>query len=289
VLPFSVLVDQRGVVSGYGQLWNGLTADHQGRVISHDDSQLPSLVPQISKLTAKEGPAKAQETKEARSAAGPERGTSSPRAVASNSPSPQEKKAAAEKKRDDVAVTESRVSKHPVTITGVARNNKGEPIAKATVYLLSTLYDQVCRVAETTTDARGRYAFRDAPLPVVRPERNAGGDVHGAFEILGVADGYGFAWRPRKVFVVAPRPAPGEDNYISQPHVDSPHRFWRDDPIELNLEFPAASQIKGRIVDEQGRPVAGVKLDMRLCERIHDEIETGIVASAKIYDLTALN
>ncbi len=209
--------------------------------------------------------------------------------VADESQSPASKNAAAEKKLDVEGTAESRVFTHPVTIAGVARNEKGDPIAKSTVYLLSTLYDRVCRVAETTTDAQGRYDFRDAPLPVVRPERNAGGYVHGAFEVLGAADGYGFAWRPRKVFTAAPRPAPGDENVIPQDHVDSPYRFWQGDPIVLDLEFLTASQIKGRIVDEQGRPIAGVNLDMRLCERLHDEIGRGVLASARIYDLTALN
>ncbi|HVC97340.1 MAG TPA: carboxypeptidase regulatory-like domain-containing protein [Pirellulales bacterium] len=168
---------------------------------------------------------------------------------------------------------------------GIARNEKGEPIAQAKVYLLSTLQGDSRRVAETTTDVNGQYSFRETPLPVARPERNAGGTVHGAFEILGVAEGYAFAWRPRKVFTVAPRP--GRDYY--EPEVDSPHRFWLNDPIELDLEFLAAASIRGRIVDEQGQPVVGVKVDLRLCERIHDGIAQGILSSDKIYDLTALN
>ncbi|HEX7446783.1 MAG TPA: M56 family metallopeptidase [Pirellulales bacterium] len=183
------------------------------------------------------------------------------------------------------AIGESQVSTYPVTISGVARNEKGEPIAKAKVYLLSPLYEDFRRVAETTTDVNGQYAFHETPLPVARPERNAAGTAQGSFEVLGVAEGYAFAWRPRKALIVAPRPK--RDNLL--PAGDLPQRFWLNDPIELDLKFSAAASITGRIVDEQGRPVVGVKVELRLCERIHDGIAQGTVSSPDVYELTALN
>ena len=201
------------------------------------------------------------------------------------STTPAPTKAAVAQEPDAPVTGESRVSTHPVTIEGVARNELGEPIAEAKVYLLSTLYEGSRRVAETTTDVNGHYAFRGTQLPVARPERNAGETSDGSFEVLGVAEGYAFAWRPRKTFIVAPRP----ERDSQEPGSDSPQRFWLNDPIELDLKFLAAATIGGRIMDEQGRPVVGAKVELRLCERIHDEIARGVVSSPDIYQLTALN
>ncbi len=201
----------------------------------------------------------------------------------SQAPSPKEVAAANEPRSP--AIGESRVSTYPVTIKGVARNEKGEPIAQAKVYLLSTLYEDLHRVAETTTDVNGKYAFDETPLPVALRERNAGATAQGSFEVLAIAEGYGFAWRPQKALFVAPRPE--RDNLI--PAGDLPQRFWLNDPIELDLKFLAAASISGRIADELGRPIAGVKVELRLCERIHDGIARGTLSSPDIYQLTALN
>ncbi len=77
-----------------------------------------------------------------------------------NQPQPATPKAATaeRKKPDESEADELPASTHPVTITGIARNKKGEPIAGAKVYLLSSrFYGR--RIAETTTDAEGRYGF----------------------------------------------------------------------------------------------------------------------------------
>ncbi len=179
---------------------------------------------------------------------------------------------------------EPRLHTHPITLTGRARDEAGKPVANAKVYLLSTLSEDFRRVAETTTDAEGRYAFRDAPLPMARPEKNAPGRDEGSFEVLGVAEGYGFAWRPQRTCQKE------RSNDIVLDWVDPPAIVFADEPMELDLSFPSAALIKGRIVDEQGRPIEGVRLELRYSARIHEaSIAKGVVGSGDIYALTAMN
>jgi len=41
------------------------------------------------------------------------------------------------------------------------------------------------------------------------------------------------------------------------------------DPIEINLEFASPKKIEGRIVDEKGKPIAGVKLQIGSCDYVN--------------------
>ena len=94
---------------------------------------------------------------------------------------------------------------YPITLTGRAVDPDGKPIAGAHVYLASRRADYK-RIAETTTDAEGRYEFHDVPLPIERANTVTGRD-EGAFQVFGQAEGLGFAWRPQKWFYPRPKPA----------------------------------------------------------------------------------
>lgn len=54
---------------------------------------------------------------------------------------------------------------HPISVTGRATDPDGRPIPGARIYLSSRRADYK-RVAETTTDAEGRYRFQEVPLPI---------------------------------------------------------------------------------------------------------------------------
>ena len=92
---------------------------------------------------------------------------------------------------------------HPISMAGRAIDPAGKPIPVARVYLASRRADYK-RVAETITDAEGRYEFRDVPLPIQRDDTDSGRD-EGAFQVFGEAEGLGFAWRPQKWFFDTPR------------------------------------------------------------------------------------
>lgn len=154
---------------------------------------------------------------------------------------------------------------YPITVTGRAVDLDGKPIAGAHIYLAS-LRAEWRRVAETVTDAEGRYAFRAVELPIERPGRNAvGGRDTGSFQVFGQAEGFGFAWRPQKWFYPLPRPS----NITYEPERgDTPTRYEANDEIVLDLRFPTATSLSGRVVDDRGQPLAGVRLEIRDCESL---------------------
>ncbi len=146
----------------------------------------------------------------------------------------------------------------PINVSGQALDAKGKPIAGAKIYLVSQE-----RIGETTTDASGRYSFRNARLPIAHPDTYAG-LPYGTFLIYGRADGHGFAWRPTKWYY----PKRNSNTYVGWPGDDEPHVFQADDPIELDLHFAASTTVRGRIVDDHGKPIANTKLAIWDCERI---------------------
>jgi protocatechuate 3,4-dioxygenase beta subunit len=157
------------------------------------------------------------------------------------------------------------VPTHPITVTGRAVDPAGKPIAGAKIYLAS-MGVTYGRPAETTTDQDGQYEFRDVSLPIRRADKdNPGGQGSGSFQVFGRAEGFGFAWRPRKWFYTDPKPA----NVTYEPDlVDPPSRYRAGDPIALDLRFPPAARFSGRVVDERGEPVVGVSLEIRNCESL---------------------
>ena len=152
---------------------------------------------------------------------------------------------------------------HPISVTGRAVDLAGKPIAGARVYMASQRADYK-RVAETTTDADGRYEFRDVKLPIKRANTLSGRD-DGAFQIFGEADGFGFAWRPVKWFF--PNPKPASITYEPE-HRDPPSHYEAHDKIALDLRFPRAARLSGTIVDDQGKPLPGARVEIRGCESL---------------------
>jgi hypothetical protein len=148
--------------------------------------------------------------------------------------------------------------KHPITVTGQAIDEQGKPIPDAKIYMASKLVAWR-RIVSTTTDANGRYEFRDVELPIDTAKSELDQDK-GAFEVFGEASGYGFAWRPTKRFYPQ-----GQPNGQPEPGIDDPAGFKATDQIALDLKFPPPSQLSGRIVDELGKPIANTRLTIRYC------------------------
>ena len=179
---------------------------------------------------------------------------------------------------------ERKVYTHPITVSGRALDEDGEPIADAKIYLISVRADYK-RVAETVTDAKGKYEFRNALLPIEPAQRNSSNHDYGSFEVFGSKPGKAFAWRPRKTYY----PKRNGNTYRSSPSQEVPSQFFADDPIELDFVFGESKSIKGQITDESGAPLAGVRIELRRCEKLQsdDLIEQGVVSS--YHELEALN
>jgi beta-lactamase regulating signal transducer with metallopeptidase domain len=152
----------------------------------------------------------------------------------------------------------------PISVSGQALDSNGKPIVGASIFI-SDQRVKGKRIGETKTDASGRYSLRDVPLPIERVDTNNGRDF-GEFIVFGKANGFGFAWRPLKLF--HPNPKPSGLSYYDDPRDDKPTRYERDDRIELDLRFSSATTIRGKVVDSNGKPIPNTELSIWDCERV---------------------
>src|SRR5439155_4114046 len=136
-----------------------------------------------------------------------------------------------------------------------AVDETGQPIKGATIYLVSTNGSPAKTLGQITTGDDGKYEFRDAPLPEARSSKPADQYQSGCFQVFGIAPGRSFAWRGMKFLYVHP------DFYRL-------HGYFAGDDIKLDLTFPPAQRVHGRFVDETGKPVPGVKVELGKCDYV---------------------
>ena len=74
--------------------------------------------------------------------------------------------------------------------------------------------------------------------------------------------GYAFAWGGLKSINIDPR-------FKEQPSRADKTDYFPGDRIEIGLEFAPPKKLEGRIVDEKGQPIAGVKLSFRNCDYVN--------------------
>ena len=137
----------------------------------------------------------------------------------------------------------------PITVRGRAIDSEGKPVAGATIYLVSTNGNDAL-LGTTTTDRDGAYTFRNARLPVSRWRDDA--PLAGTFQVYGTAPGFGFAWHGMRSYQPRRRPddwkVAGED-----------YSLFGTDPKVMDLRFPPAATISGRVLHETGQPVADAR------------------------------
>src|SRR5262245_44596574 len=150
---------------------------------------------------------------------------------------------------------EQAVRTTPLSLRGRARDEQGEPIGGATIYVVSTNGSPARLLGQTTTDENGNYEFTDLPLPESRSNKPAEEYGAGCFQVFGKAPGRSFAWRGMRFLHVNPKSS-------------SRHGFFAGDEIKLDLTFEPASKVEGRIVDETGQPIPGVKVQLGRCDWI---------------------
>ena len=149
----------------------------------------------------------------------------------------------------------------PITVRGRATDSEGKPVAGATIYLVST-NGKNAPLGTMTTDRDGSYIFRNARLPVSRGWDDA--PLAGTFQVYGTAPDHGFAWHGMRFYQHERRPADrkvaGED-----------YSLFGSDPKVMDLRFPPAATISGRIMDETGRPVPGATIRIGDCDYLDTE------------------
>lgn len=139
-----------------------------------------------------------------------------------------------------------------LSLDGQATDLEGKPVVGAKIMLVSTNGIDA-PLGETTTGADGRYAFRDAQLPVRRYRDDS--DLCGTFQVYGTAAGYGIAWHGMRQYVPIPRPD-------DRPVQGLETLWYADDDKTVNLTFRPAVALRGRIVDEKGKPIKGAQIQL---------------------------
>jgi hypothetical protein len=152
----------------------------------------------------------------------------------------------------------------PVRIRGVARDEAGKPVEGAAIILYPITETGSNPAGRATTNAEGRYDLREVTLPVrtsfgshpLPPEITP----YASFIVSGTAPGLGIAWSPQQSVYALNPPNPN----------DIQGRLPLGRPVVLELTFPKAAFLEGRVVDEDGRPVAGAKLQVLDADLLDD-------------------
>ncbi len=156
----------------------------------------------------------------------------------------------------------------PATITirvaGTAKDEAGKPVAGAVITVFSITFKGSKLVAQLTADAQGRYSIRDAAIPVTT---SFGGHPfpneitpYAGFILSGLAPGLGIAWSPQQSMYA-----------LKEPHPDDIQgRLPFGGPVVIDITFPKASALVGKVVDEDGSPVKGAKLQVMDCDLLDD-------------------
>ncbi|MGO9916607.1 MAG: hypothetical protein ACLQIB_18160 [Isosphaeraceae bacterium] len=143
-----------------------------------------------------------------------------------------------------------------VNVRGVARDEAGRAIAGAAITLYAGT-DKGAKAAGTTTaDAEGRYIIHDATLPV---RTSISGHrlpteitPYAEFSLSGLSPGLGIAWSLQQSMYA-----------LKEPHPDDiQRRLPLGGTVVLDLTFPKAATLEGKVVDEDSRPVEGAKLQV---------------------------
>jgi hypothetical protein len=141
-----------------------------------------------------------------------------------------------------------------VSVIGVARDEAGNPIAGATITLYDTTPGRSQAAAHSTTDIAGRYTIPDAIVPV---QSSLSGHPfpteitpYAGFILSGLSPGRGVAWSPARSMYA-----------VKEPHPDDiQRRLPLGQPVVIDLNFPKAASLRGKVVDEDGSPVPGAKI-----------------------------
>jgi len=143
-----------------------------------------------------------------------------------------------------------------IEVSGVARDESGRAIPGATVTLYS-ITDKGSKTAGTaTTNAQGVYVIRGATLPVCSSVRGhplpRNITPYSDFILAGIAPDFGIAWSRQHGVCAVKVPNPD----------DIQGRLPLGHPVAIDLTFPKAAALEGKVIDETGQPVEGVKLQV---------------------------
>ena len=158
---------------------------------------------------------------------------------------------------------------HRVTIRGVARNDLGEPVAGAEIFVGSTNQRHPSNfeklLANTRSSATGKFELRDVQVLVLRHREEDAKPTESQFTVFGVQQDHGFVWRES----IGYRPVPRPDNAKAPP-------FYRGEDITVDLTFELGSRLRGRITDDRGQPLADAKVQVGYVDNVRNPMGHGM-------------
>ncbi len=158
----------------------------------------------------------------------------------------------------------------PLDISGRATDPGGQPVAGATVYVIDwrdrrpgARVGQSRLLTTATSGPDGRFVARGVKLGAEPMFGNRGPEV-GLFQVVATAPGFGLTWH--EVIRVHPdEPRPPRGTLIDP---KGPEDLYRGEPIRVDLAFDRPASLSGRLVDDLGRPIAGVAVQVGICDDI---------------------
>jgi len=167
---------------------------------------------------------------------------------------------------------------HTVTIIGCAKDHLGNPVAGATACVASTNSTQTSDLdpilAKTTTRPDGSFEFRHIELPVIRRRPDPlPKPPEGDFIVFGWANGFGFTWHLERSYRPGERP-----EGVDPADVDAERTkqaFYAGERIEADLLFEPPANLHGRILNDQGQPLANTKMQVGYCDSVRTPLGHG--------------
>ena len=122
-------------------------------------------------------------------------------------------------------------------------------------------------LATATTGPDGRFVARDVELPVWKPEPSpVPAAEEGRFQVAATAPGLRFHVASDRL--LPPRRPPPVGRRERRPAANEPEAFYRGEPIAIDLAFGPPASIRGKVVNDRGRPLAGAKVQVGVCDEV---------------------
>ena len=160
---------------------------------------------------------------------------------------------------------------HPITIAGRAIDRDGRAVVGASIIVTDANRRRAgdAVLGRATSGADGRFVLTDLPLPVLPPDPGPiPRPFEGKFEVAGSAPGLAFAWHAIQSYRPTSKPADGRGG---EPGLVA----YLGESVVADLVFGPPARVHGRIIDDQGRPVAGSKVQFGFIDSTRDPNASG--------------